>query len=227
MWKGHWGLEVHGPIVHGSRRPYKFISCRVSTKSLKTFGTHTYILLIPIKINIPLRWTHRDQNLKTTTEFHFLQLEKSINYVHSLPSPFKHQMVQFFFPSPTTERGHWQKDPNIFRPQRMPWCFISRRPVRQIALGRKADHISRAYLPPSGSGQPWSPWDVHGEIWRNLTEPVAWASLRPPCPRHWTTALSPACDLGSSASSPPLMTLCCHFPTTYYCLSGIQTSGKL
>lgn len=50
--------------------------------------------------------------------------------------------------------------------------FISRRPVRQIALGRKADHISQAYLPPSGSGQPRSPWDVQGRSGR-----PGWAEL--------------------------------------------------
>lgn len=171
------------------------------------------IVWIPIRITVSLP---RTRVWKLRRIFHFLQLENLETSFTPYLVLLKTTLIHFSPPFPTTDMGPLQR-PKLFCLilKRMPSCFISRGPVWQIALGRRADRISWAYLPPLGRGQPWSV--------------LPWSSAGPPVPlagASWPEAfeecaLSPACGLGSSASSPRVMMFCCHFQTTYYCLFGI------
>lgn len=77
---------------------------------------------------------------------------------------------------PTADTAYLQR-PKLLIGKRMPSYFISRRPVKQIALGKKAGHISWAYLPPLGSIQSRLPWDTHTELCRTYTGCLGWGRL--------------------------------------------------
>lgn len=178
----------------------------------------SWIVLIPIEINIPFTGTHQDLNLKTITDFHFLQLGNFWIMFTTCLVLLKIKLFIFSSPFPTADAVYLQR-PKLLILKRMHSYFISRSPVKQIALGRKADHVSWAYLPPLGGIQPWSPLDMHRELWQTQSGCLGWGCLAQGIWRG--LALSPACGLVSSASSPQVMPLCCHFQATYYCLSGI------
>lgn len=89
---------------------------------------------------------HRGPDSANAQRFSFPLPWKFINCTYSLPRPLEKQIVQFYFSLPIADTVHLQS-PKLFNTAKNALDFISRRSVKQIALGRKADHISWAYLP--------------------------------------------------------------------------------
>lgn len=138
----------------------------------------------------------------------FISFNREIYKLCSLPTPLNIKLANIP-PFPTTDAGQLQR-PKRFHAAKNAFVFYKQEACQANCSWQE----SRSYiLSLSTSGRQWPALISLGS---SCTQSCGRASvpsgLRPPDPRHLRSPPSPACGLGSSASSPPGMTFLLSFP---------------
>lgn len=94
------------------------------------------------------------------------------------------------FPFPAIDRGYLQR-PKLFHTAKNAVGFYKQEACQANCSWQESRSYILSLSTSWGSGQPWSPLDLHTQLWQTL---AVLSGLGPPCPRH----------LGSSLSLPSL-----------------------